>query len=93
MEGPFTAPTAFRAIKKEDPARNIKKYDLSGFRYLFLAGERLDPDTYHWAHASSKTSNRSLVADRDRMADNREQHGDRGISYKARFFNKTGAGV
>jgi propionyl-CoA synthetase len=47
----FTAPTAFRAIKKEDPkGEYIKKYDLSQFRYLFLAGERLDPDTYHWAH-------------------------------------------
>ncbi len=46
----FTAPTAFRAIKKEDPnGEHIKKYDLSKFRYLFLAGERLDPDTYHWA--------------------------------------------
>jgi len=47
----FTAPTAFRAIKKEDPNGNyIGKYDLSGFQYLFLAGERTDPDTYHWAH-------------------------------------------
>lgn len=46
----LTAPTAFRAIKKEDPnGEFIKKYDLSGFKYLFLAGERLDPDTYHWA--------------------------------------------
>jgi propionyl-CoA synthetase len=46
----FTAPTAFRAIKKEDPAgEHIARYDLSGFEYLFLAGERLDPDTYHWA--------------------------------------------
>jgi propionyl-CoA synthetase len=46
----FTAPTAFRAIKKEDPNGDyIKKYDLSEFKYLFLAGERLDPDTYHWA--------------------------------------------
>jgi len=46
----FTAPTAFRAIKKEDPnGEFIKKYDLSGFKTLFLAGERLDPDTYHWA--------------------------------------------
>ncbi len=46
----FTAPTAFRAIKREDPlGEHIKKYDLSEFRYLFLAGERLDPDTYHWA--------------------------------------------
>ncbi|MFP4499995.1 MAG: propionyl-CoA synthetase [Candidatus Hydrogenedentota bacterium] len=47
----FTAPTAFRAIKKEDPeATHLAKYDLSCFKYLFLAGERLDPDTYHWAH-------------------------------------------
>jgi len=47
----FTAPTAFRAIKKEDPTGEfIGKYDLSKFKCLFLAGERLDPDTYHWAH-------------------------------------------
>ncbi len=46
----FTAPTAFRAIKKEDPQGElIKKYDLSSFEALYLAGERLDPDTYHWA--------------------------------------------
>lgn len=46
----FTAPTAFRAIKKEDPNGNeIGKYDLSGFRHLFLAGERCDPATLHWA--------------------------------------------
>ncbi|HPN11314.1 MAG TPA: AMP-binding protein, partial [Spirochaetota bacterium] len=46
----FTAPTAFRAIKKEDPrGEYFKKYNLPNFRYLFLAGERLDPDTYHWA--------------------------------------------
>ncbi|MBN2569307.1 MAG: propionyl-CoA synthetase [Deltaproteobacteria bacterium] len=46
----FTAPTAFRAIKKEDPkAEYLKKYDIGSLKYLFLAGERLDPDTYHWA--------------------------------------------
>jgi propionyl-CoA synthetase len=46
----FTAPTAFRAIKKEDPEGALaRKHDLSGFRYLFLAGERLDPETYRWA--------------------------------------------
>ena len=46
----FTAPTAFRAIKKEDPAGELsRQYDLSRFRYLFLAGERLDPETYRWA--------------------------------------------
>ena len=48
----FTAPTAFRAIKKEDPdGRHIGKHDLSRFRTLFLAGERCDPDTLHWAEA------------------------------------------
>ena len=46
----FTAPTAFRAIKKEDPQGElVKKYDLSKFRTLFLAGERADPPTIHWA--------------------------------------------
>jgi propionyl-CoA synthetase len=46
----FTAPTAFRAIKKEDPeGRLLGQYDLSAFRTLFLAGERADPDTVKWA--------------------------------------------
>jgi propionyl-CoA synthetase len=48
----FTAPTAFRAIKKEDPkGEHYKRHDTSCLRTLFLAGERLDPDTYHWARA------------------------------------------
>ena len=47
----FTAPTAFRAIKKVDPeAAELAKYPIDRFRTLFLAGERLDPETYHWAH-------------------------------------------
>ena len=46
----FTAPTAFRAIKKEDPdGEYLKKYDLSCMQSLFLAGERCDPDTLFWA--------------------------------------------
>lgn len=46
----FTAPTAFRAIKKEDPeGEYLKKYDLSCMESLFLAGERCDPDTLFWA--------------------------------------------
>lgn len=50
VETLFTAPTAFRAIKGQDPEGEfIKKYDLSHFRNLFLAGERADPDTIHWA--------------------------------------------
>ena len=46
----FTAPTAFRAIKREDPKGElVKDYDLSGLRTLYLAGERADPDTINWA--------------------------------------------
>jgi propionyl-CoA synthetase len=46
----FTAPTAMRAIKKEDPdASHLAEHDLSALKYLFQAGERLDPGTYHWA--------------------------------------------
>ena len=46
----FTAPTALRAIKREDPGGEIVgRYDLSRLRYLFLAGERADPDTVEWA--------------------------------------------
>ena len=46
----FTAPTALRAIKRVDPdGKEIAKYDLSAFRTLFMAGERLDPDTLGWA--------------------------------------------
>jgi propionyl-CoA synthetase len=48
----FTAPTAIRAIKKEDPhGTHCARHDLSTLRYLFLAGERLDPATYRWASA------------------------------------------
>jgi len=51
----FTAPTAFRAIKREDPqALLMKNFDLSCFKYLFLAGERLDPDTLFWAQDALK---------------------------------------
>ena len=51
----FTAPTAFRAIKKEDPnAKLLAQYDLSKFRTLFLAGERADPDTVKWAEQTLK---------------------------------------
>ncbi|MEU6645706.1 propionyl-CoA synthetase [Saccharomonospora sp. NPDC046836] len=47
----FTAPTALRAIKRVDPhGREIAQYGLAKFSTLFLAGERLDPETYHWAH-------------------------------------------
>jgi propionyl-CoA synthetase len=46
----FTAPTAFRAIKRDDPSGGyVGKHDLTSLRTLFLAGERCDPDTLHWA--------------------------------------------
>jgi propionyl-CoA synthetase len=51
----FTAPTAFRAIRKEDPeGKFIRQYDLSHFRTLFLAGERADPPTVDWAEKQLK---------------------------------------
>ncbi len=51
----FTAPTSFRAIRREDPnGEFIRKYDLSNFRTLFLAGERADPDTVRWAEEQVK---------------------------------------
>jgi propionyl-CoA synthetase len=50
VEALFTAPTAIRAIKKEDPdGRLLADHDVSSLRTLFLAGERLDPETYTWA--------------------------------------------
>ncbi|OPX55313.1 propionyl-CoA synthetase [Oceanospirillum multiglobuliferum] len=49
IKGFFTAPTAFRAVKKEDPdGEELKKYDISSLKNLFLAGERLDPPTFYW---------------------------------------------
>jgi propionyl-CoA synthetase len=71
----FTAPTAFRAIKKEDPKgehliREIRHQ--SKLRSLFLAGERCDPDTMEWAQQDARRAgDRPLVADRDRLGDRR----------------------
>ena len=70
----FTAPTAFRAIRKEDPTgEHPAKHDLSTLRALFLAGERLDPETYRWAARPARhPGRRPLVADRDRLAGRRQ---------------------
>ena len=71
----FTAPTAFRAIKKEDPRRRAASSATTSprFRTLFLAGERADPDTVQWAEAHARgAGDRPLVADRDRLADRRQ---------------------
>jgi len=55
VDAMFTAPTAFRAIRRDDPDGNfIRKYDLSKFRTLFLAGERADPATVQWAEQQLK---------------------------------------
>ena len=52
----FTAPTAIRAIKKEDPeASLIHQYNTDSLQKLFLAGERCDPATFHWINAVSYT--------------------------------------
>ncbi|SET72418.1 propionyl-CoA synthetase [Thalassotalea agarivorans] len=51
----FSAPTAFRAIRKEDPdATLMEGYDLTSLKRLYLAGERLDPATYHWLQETTK---------------------------------------
>ena len=83
----FTAPTAIRAIKKEDPeGMHLGKYDLSALKYLFQAGERLDPGTYHWASEQTRhPGRRPLVADRDGLGDRRQPDGRRGAADQARL--------
>jgi propionyl-CoA synthetase len=77
----FTAPTAFRAIKRDDPKGGelVGDYDLSSLESLFLAGERADPDTIEWAQKQLgvKTGDRPLVADRDRLGHRGQPAGDR----------------
>ena len=88
MSGLFTAPTAFRAIKREDPrGALIKNYDLS-FGTLFLAGERLDPDTPTGPKTIFEFPLSITVANRNGLADLREQYrhghfgGEGGLSMK-----------
>ena len=91
----FTAPTAFRAIKREDPnGEFMRKYDLSGFRTLFLAGERCDPDTLLWARKAARCAgDRSLVADRNGLADRRQLRRIGNASGETGFVHKAGAGL
>ena len=90
-EALFTAPTAFRAIKKEDPTLEFnKKYDLSNFRALFLAGERCDADTLRWAPALLRPRDRSLVADGNRLVHLRKLHWNRDIASQARVAHEAG---
>ena len=88
----FTAPTAFRAIKKEDPdgdlARTVRPVRL---RYLFLAGERLDPETYSLGRRPARhPGHRPLVADRDRLADRRQPDGPRSDADQGRLPHRAG---
>ena len=63
-----------------------RRYDLSRFRALFLAGERCDPDTLRWARgAARRAGDRPLVADRDRLGDRRQLHRDRAAAGEARL--------
>ena len=89
----FTAPTAFRAIRRDDPDGDfVKKYDLSGFRALFLAGERADPETIKWAeHLLGVPGHRSLVADRDGLADGLQSGRSGPIAGQIRFPVRTDA--
>ena len=91
----FTAPTALRAIKQQDPrGEHIGRYDLSRFRTLFLAGERCDPDTLEWARDKlGRAGHRPLVADRDRLGHRGQLPGDRGPAGQARLGRGAGAGL
>ena len=86
----FTAPTAFRAIKKEDPQGKLfAQYDLSKFRTLFLAGERADPPTDRMGRAAAESAgDRSLVADRNRLGDRRQSDGARHAAGQARLADR-----
>ena len=89
----FTAPTAFRAIKRDDPDADLmKNYDLSCFRTLFLAGERSDSDTIQWGGRTSEGSrHRPLLADREWLADAGEFHRYRAVSRQVRLSLEAGA--
>ncbi len=87
VKGLFTAPTAIRAIKKEDPqGALLGDYDITSLEALFLAGERLDPDTYDLGHTHARCAGgRQLVADRDRLADRGESARSGSHADQARF--------
>ena len=91
----FTAPTAFRAIKRDDPdATRLADYDISCFDTLYLAGERTDPDTLAWAEGHlERTRLRPLVADRIRLAHGRQLCRPRRAAGEARLADQGGAGL
>ena len=91
----FTAPTALRAVRKEDPhATLLQNYNIASMRTLFLAGERADPDTVAWAeHVLESPGGRSLVADRDRLGDRRQSGRPRPAAGQARLADRADAGL
>ena len=89
----FTAPTALRAVRKEDPeAALLKDYDISSLKVLFLAGERADPETVEvGADDPRRAGGRSLVADGDRLADRRQSGRPRHPADQARLADRADA--
>ena len=91
----FTAPTAFRAIKRDDPeGKLVGDYDLSSLKALFLAGERADPDTILvGAEETARSGHRPLVADRNRLGHRRQPAGNRTIAGQDRLAFRADAGL
>jgi propionyl-CoA synthetase len=90
----FTAPTAFRAIKREDPnAELMKKYDLSNFKALFLAGDNRPQHIALGQGFVESTGGGSLVADGNGLGDCRQLPGPARIPGKGRLTNETGSGM
>jgi hypothetical protein len=86
----FSAPTAVRVLKKQDPAF-LKKYDLSSLKHLFLAGEPLDETSHQWIMERARhPGHRQLLADRDRLADARHLPRRRGQPDQARLARLPG---
>ena len=86
----FSAPTAVRVLKKQDPAA-LKKHDLSSLRALFLAGEPLDEPTAQWiSEALGPADHRQLLADRNRLADPEPVQRRRGGAEQVRLAGQGG---
>jgi propionyl-CoA synthetase len=88
----FSAPTALRAIRKEDPdGAHIGKYDLSALRFLFQAGERLDPDTHAWASQKLGIPVVDHWWQKDRLGDRGQSDGTRTDADQSRLGDRTDA--
>ena len=91
----FTAPTAIRAIRRQDPELELtSRHDLSSLQAVFLAGERCDPPTATWLQRAARPArHRQLVADRDRLADHGPVPGWRADPVQARLRGTPEPGV